>query len=668
MITEEVLAASLSDKNEMTGRPEADDDARTESSEGSNRQTHWTTDTVDSEDEFEEAMEPPSSTTGVLLSFEGAAAPPLSGVYEDAVEATDEQILAALTRSEGLGKKPSTIQEEGLMTVNEKVDTTDTGIEDAIVAIVEEIVKSTIATEVEADPGPEQEATPIEGKPDGQINDQSLRELAVDAVDVADGDAVESIAAEESAAAGEIEEISEVDADATDVDAGKTDDDTEVGAVVVSDQETAANIEEAEAQTIPVADEVVDGKAAKVSSFMLGEDAALEPEPGSDTMKSSNEQEISDATADAAEPTEKIKSDTSVELGLEAPEDATGEQAAHSVEEEQHEEPPGADESTEDDGMTIASEAEGAEEEQPDAAGFTAIPEDIISDVSGEASAKREEATQPEEDASQHSVTESADQKPTSSEIKEVVAQVTDELVELVQAQQICSQLGDQETTEQVAPEAVDEKTEDNPFKAADNTDAVEIEIEIDGDVTPVAALAPASIAKDVNNNDNGHVVVDFMPRFGLSSGMTTTTTIEPFVLSSESNEMIEAHFPPQRWTYEVYGFSIRNRVVYYHIHRSDHRTGIRQPPILKRYTDFRELQTQLLDTRAHTAIDMPRIPRPHLGTVFRGYKSKKTIEMRESAFRALLRYISQYPELHGNTVFEQFITTSRATTGAGWM
>ncbi|KAI9987110.1 hypothetical protein PInf_022968 [Phytophthora infestans] len=653
MITEEVHAASLSDKNEMAERPEADEDAHTESSEGSNRQTHWTTDTVDSEDEFEDAMEPPSSTTGVLLSFEGAA-PPLSGVYEDAVEATDEHILAALTRSEGLGKRQSTIQEEGLITVNEKVDTADTGIENAIVTIVEEI----------ADPGPEQEATPIEGNPDGQINDQSLRELAVDAVDVADGDAAESIAAEESAAAGELEEISEVDADATDVGAGKTDDETEVGAVVVSDQETAANIEEAEAQTIPVADEVVDGKAAKLSSFMLGEDAALEPEPGSDTMKSSNEQEISDATADAAEPTEKIKSDTSVELGLEAPEDATGEQAAHSVEEEeQHEEPPGADESTDDDGMTIASEAEGAEEEQPDAAGFTAIPEEIISDVSGEASAKREEATQPEEDASQHSVTESADQKPTSSEIKEVVAQVTDELVELVQAQQIY-----QETTEQVAPEAVDEKTEDNPFKAADNTDAVEIEIEIDGDVTPVAALAPASIAKDVNNNDNGHVVVDFMPRFGLSSGMTTTTTIEPFVLSSESNEMIEAHFPPQRWTYEVYGFSIRNRVVYYHIHRSDHRTGIRQPPILKRYTDFRELQTQLLDTRAHTAIDMPRIPRPHLGTVFRGYKSKKTIEMRESAFRALLRYISQYPELHGNTVFEQFITTSRATTGAGWM
>ncbi|EEY60640.1 uncharacterized protein PITG_13377 [Phytophthora infestans T30-4] len=507
MITEEVHAASLSDKNEMAERPEADEDAHTESSEGSNRQTHWTTDTVDSEDEFEDAMEPPSSTTGVLLSFEEC------------------------DRDDRGGDR-------------EKHNT----------------------TEEEADPGPEQEATPIEGNPDGQINDQSLRELAVDAVDVADGDAAESIAAEESAAAGELEEISEVDADATDVGAGKTDDETEVGAVVVSDQETAANIEEAEAQTIPVADEVVDG-----------EDAALEPEPGSDTMKSSNEQEISDATADAAEPTEKIKSDTSVELGLEAPEDATGEQAAHSVEEEQHEEPPGADESTEDDGMTIASEAE-------------------------------------------------------------------------------------------VAPEAVDEKTEDNPFKAADNTDAVEIEIEIDGDVTPVAALAPASIAKDVNNNDNGHVVVDFMPRFGLSSGMTTTTTIEPFVLSSESNEMIEAHFPPQRWTYEVYGFSIRNRVVYYHIHRSDHRTGIRQPPILKRYTDFRELQTQLLDTRAHTAIDMPRIPRPHLGTVFRGYKSKKTIEMRESAFRALLRYISQYPELHGNTVFEQFITTSRATTGAGWM
>ncbi|KAG6615745.1 Phox homologous domain [Phytophthora cinnamomi] len=189
-------------------------------------------------------------------------------------------------------------------------------------------------------------------------------------------------------------------------------------------------------------------------------------------------------------------------------------------------------------------------------------------------------------------------------------------------------------------------------------------------EVAPVLKEVPnSSRRKSSDDHEHGNpAAVSLLPRLAPSSGTTTTTSIDPFVLTADSNEMLEVHFPPQRFTYNVFGFSIENRVVFYHIHRSDRRTGIREPAILKRYTDFRELQIQLLDSCLRAAADMPRIPRPHLGTVLRGYKSKKTIEIREKAFRALLRYIAQYPALHGSATFERFITTSRATANGGWM
>ncbi|KAG2764672.1 hypothetical protein PC129_g3338 [Phytophthora cactorum] len=696
MSTEEIHATSFSVKNEMTGRPEADEDARTESSEGSNSQSHWTTDAVDSEDEFVDAVEPPSSTSGVQLTFEGAA-PPLSGVYEDAVEATDEQILAALTRSEGSGGRQLPIQEdEEEENMNEKVDATGTEVDDEIEAIVEEIVASTEAAEEDA--------------------------------------------AEENAANEEIEQVAEVNAAA--VVAENIDDQTVIEETVAGDQESSVGkvTDDAEVQKTTETDEV-DGKAIEISAVIAREDAPQEiaaAEPVNNAVGTSNEHDTSDEINDTislpdptedtvvetpAEPELKVDADAEVEHcdeyaggvnevtgvavqdndspEVEAPpEDTTAEQAATdasdndaaqgndeaAVESVDEVTPAVADEEevaeetilkatevdalieAEDDGTkeataeeTMASKTESTEEEQPDAAG-AANHEEIVAVGCDETSAKQEEATQPAaEDANQ----DVAGQQATVSEVEEVVAHVTDELVEAVQLVQ-------QTLDEKAALESVDipvnksENPADKHRETVDNADAVVVEP--DDGVAPAAASAPASAVKEVCNEDNEHVVVDFMPRFGPSSGMTTTTTIEPFVLSSDSNEMIEAHFPPQRWTYEVYGFSIRDRVVYYHIHRSDHRAGIREPPALKRYTDFRELQLQLLDTRLHASVDMPRIPRPHLGTVFRGYKSKKTIEMRESAFRALLRYISQYPELHGSAVFERFITTSRAATGAGWM
>jgi len=138
---DQMSAAQLYGKSE---RPEADEDARTESSEGSNSKEQWAPEALDSEDEFEDAVEPPPSASGMLLAFDGAM-PPLSGAYEDAVEATPEQIAAALesTSSHGSGGgRHSMILEE-----DEASETEDLRVDEQVAAAVEEIVESTAAAE-----------------------------------------------------------------------------------------------------------------------------------------------------------------------------------------------------------------------------------------------------------------------------------------------------------------------------------------------------------------------------------------------------------------------------------------------------------------------------------------------------------------------------------------
>ncbi|KAG7391991.1 hypothetical protein PHYPSEUDO_002697 [Phytophthora pseudosyringae] len=676
MSAEEVQAMQLSDKSEMTARPEADEDARTESSEGSNVQEP---EAADSEDEFEDAVEPPSSTSSVLLAF-GGAAPPLSGVYEDAVEATDEQIVAALgsTGSEGSEGRQSTIQEESEEERTEKeAATEETQVAEAEDAVAEENTDTEGIEQAGAEaPAPASatiasDAAPEEADPDNEMVDTSEEEPSDDVADEP-----ENIATETPEAVAEPEHEDE----AATADDGPTDAREDVNEtvqeIVVGTPDAEIPPGEATAATGPVV--VVDTAAAiHASEQAASNDVAQEIE------EDAVENDDKDTTL------KKAAGDESTER--EAQEAPVDEAAAVDV----------ANEVTTQETGTAEASAEEAAEEEPVAV-VTGSAEDEQADVNPEAEVPNDDAPAAQSEGSVHVDEVSI----AASEVEEIVAQVTDELIEAVQQEQDEAE-GEAEKEasleEKSAPESAKEESateeatpvpeQEGEAQVSVNNNAEHLEAaavaalteqkpaeeETDGHAAPAAATAPASAVEEVSeascrkSSDGNHGVVASLhvlavPTLGPSSGTTTTTTIEPFVLSSESNELMEVHLPPQRWTYEVFGFSIENRVVYYHIHKSDRRSGIRESPVLKRYTDFRELQIQLRDSRLHAAVDMPRIPRPHLGTVLRGYKSKKTIEAREKAFRALLRFIAQYPALHGSTVFERFITTSRASTGAGWM
>ncbi|KAG7400898.1 hypothetical protein PHYBOEH_003809 [Phytophthora boehmeriae] len=143
-----------------------------------------------------------------------------------------------------------------------------------------------------------------------------------------------------------------------------------------------------------------------------------------------------------------------------------------------------------------------------------------------------------------------------------------------------------------------------------------------------------------------------------------TTALAHPLITNSANSPEIMS---TQRWTYQIFGFTIEKRVVLYHIHKTDRRTGFREAPILKRYNDFRELELQLVGSTSPLAANLPRLPKPNVGTFIRGRKSKKTIEVREKAFQAMLKYIALYPELHGSAIFERFLEKNR-DTHARWM
>ncbi|KAL4160830.1 hypothetical protein PRNP1_001388 [Phytophthora ramorum] len=127
----------------MATRPEADEDARTESSEGSNTQP----DAADSEDEFEDAR-PPSSTSSMLMVFDGSA-PPLSGVYEDALEATEEQVAAALGSTSSDGGRQTTILEgdEEVENVIETEDAATTEVNAEVLAVVQGMLEAAVAAD-----------------------------------------------------------------------------------------------------------------------------------------------------------------------------------------------------------------------------------------------------------------------------------------------------------------------------------------------------------------------------------------------------------------------------------------------------------------------------------------------------------------------------------------
>ncbi|KAG1700746.1 hypothetical protein DVH05_011605 [Phytophthora capsici] len=639
MSADEMHPTPLSDKNGVVERSEADEDARTESSEGSNAQSQWTPDADESEDEFEDAMEPPSSTTGMLFTFDGAVAP-LSGVYEDAVEATEEQVWAVIVSD----RRQSTIQEKE---EDDQEEEKENDVEGEVVAVVDGIVERVAAVEYE---GGEKVEELADIQAETVVERVLIGEEDTVQEDVAEGDVVIGAQAVEDA---EVEETPET----LEVEFAEADIDNEVLAAVEERKEEAA--------------EIVSDPDTPRDCVVLTSDSV--------------ESIVTDPLCDTDPVTEQPIMDN------EAPKDAT----AQIIDQE------ATREATRSGAIEVMILVENTANET---VGVNSVEDDTVftQEEDGNPSIEQEPTDPLEADATllvdkndagvpcERSTVEEPltthSPEGATTEVEEVVAQVTDELVEAVLLEHDKTDHTDDEDLEEtpsldlVVKEVVtgetspgsgseahaitlQEGSQDRNVPAKDEQNTVQEEV-----------IAPASAVKEVTDSyrkssydhPNSGVLLGLLPRLEPTSGATTTTTIEPFVLSSESNEMM--HLPPQRWTYEVYGFSIEDRVVYYHIHRSDRRTGIREPPILKRYTDFRELQTQLLDTRLHAATDMPRVPKPHLGTVFRGYKSKKTIEIREKAFRALLQYISQYPALHGSSIFERFITTTRASAGAGWM
>ncbi|KAL3658475.1 hypothetical protein V7S43_016607 [Phytophthora oleae] len=680
MSAEEMHLTPLTDKN---GRPEADEDARTESSEGSNAQSQWTPEAGESEDEFEDAMEPPSSTSGMLLTFEGAA-PPLSGVYHDAVEATDEQVLAVIvsTGSEGSEGRQSTIQEE-----EEQDEEKENEMEDEVVAVVEAVVEKVAAGVCEEI---DEEKVNVSGE---DIAGIQVEETVAETLDEDVKDLEEDVDEEEGTIIGK--EKREAVKDTAVEERPETSDETEQA---VAEMEVENGVPEAPEvlASEQAVEGVLDGESASEENITAEpgiEEEAAEFVPEPDTTgdnADATEDTTPETPAVVVEPVEAEKLRNGAVQG-------TVEETAAPVSNLVETDPVG-DESVAD---TVAEQPVMDHEAQKDEdAAVEAVVVNVVESEDTEAAAEeelvdedpiaalaeQEPAEVPNEASTEEKALTTHSAEIASAEVEEVVAQVTNELVEAVLDKAEGAE--EENFEEKPAPDSVSKEvaTGEKTPKADDivlEKDSEDNNVEAEGKKNSAQAeagnasgIAPASAVKEVRDSNRKSsddqpyrgVLLGLLPRLEPSSGATTTTTIEPFVLSSEGNEMMEVHLPPQRWTYEVYGFSIEDRVVYYHIHRSDRRTGIREPPVLKRYTDFRELQIQLLDTCLHAAADMPRIPRPHLGTVFRGYKSKKTIEIRETAFRALLRYISQYPALHGSAVFERFITTTRASTGAGWM
>ncbi|KAL4130327.1 hypothetical protein PRIC2_006332 [Phytophthora ramorum] len=593
----------------------------------------------------------------------------------------------------------------------------------------DEEVSSTVVKETEGQEAAETGVAPQEEPVSGDLDEEATEETVVTE---SEHTAVDSVVAGSVAAQDEADSIVEVagpspaaettksespvgteEPTATDITgeeevvAEVTESDAVVDETAVDEQiggieESVVEVEETAVEDSPEADAAVDTDNVDMAS---GEETAeAEPaalaamDPAGKSEEAAEEEGHDPEAGDEADPADEQIEDEGDEAPVKEAVGASG--AGEVATEDGVMEKPVADEVAQEESIASTEEATVSADEAVDDAGSDANPggeEALVEDL--------KEAVQTEECTGEPSGEESS----AAADVEEVVIQVANDLVEAVQSEQDTDEVveADSEATVEEPledkPDAEDATSESTGAPEQDNEaaslnsvatkeDPVDNNAEhlaVDGDIAPkqdpaeeeaeaeAAPLSnapePAAVTKEPTGSysksgdadDQDQVVLGLLPRLGPSTGTTTTTTIEPFILSTES---VEVHLPPQRWIYEVYGFSIESRVVYYHIHKTNRRTGIRDPPILKRYTDFRELQLQLLDTCLHAAADMPRIPRPHLGTVFRGYKSKKTIEVREKAFRALLRYISQYPALHGSGAFERFIETNRATPGAGWM
>ncbi|RLN89390.1 hypothetical protein BBJ28_00006058 [Nothophytophthora sp. Chile5] len=525
-----------------------DDDARTESSEGSGRpgddaEFRYAAG-ADSEDEFVDAVAlptPPSSTHG----------------YMDAVEATARQIAVAVetTTSSGTQEWLEKHDEVHRQVAMERASLSQSEGDSSAKDEAQEV-------EEEPEPAPEPESDAVQ---EVTIEEVAVEEAVADEP-VADAVAVEEVAVEEAVAA--VEEVAVEEAVVADEPVAEAAEEVSMedasAPEAESDAVEAVAVEEAVADE-PVADAVAVEEVAVEEAVAAVEEVAVEEAVVADEPVAEAAEEVSMEDASAPEAESDAVEAVAVEEAVAAVEEVAVEEAVATVEEVAVEEAVVADEPV----------AEAAEE------------------VSMEDASYAETAR----------VVETADFTGSASQVVITLAPVAPS--------------GDDEWTA-VEGQVASDDTEDGTAASFSTYEFVE--------VPPTPALPSLTPA----------------PAIPSSASATTAPDV-------------------QRWTYQIFGFTIENRVVMYHIHKTDRRTGLREPPILKRYSDFRELETQLRDTGLAPVADMPRVPKATVTAFLRGRKSKRTIEVREKAFKAILQYITQHPVLHNGVTFQRFVETSQS-------
>ncbi|KAG7400900.1 hypothetical protein PHYBOEH_003811 [Phytophthora boehmeriae] len=137
------------------------------------------------------------------------------------------------------------------------------------------------------------------------------------------------------------------------------------------------------------------------------------------------------------------------------------------------------------------------------------------------------------------------------------------------------------------------------------------------------------------------------------TKAVAETSTVAESSPERDSNQL-QLHLHTR---YEILGVTRANGVIMYHIHTMNRETGERfSHSVPKRYSEFKLLDEQLRLLGVPASQKLPELPKPSVGTLLRGRRSKKTIELREKAFGEFLHYIAQYPELYESAVFQQFI------------
>ncbi|RLN92566.1 hypothetical protein BBJ28_00013290, partial [Nothophytophthora sp. Chile5] len=322
-----------------------------------------------------------------------------------------------------------------------------------------------------------------------------------------------------------------------------------------------------------------------------------------------------------------------------------------------------------------APEAEAEAETESDAVEEVAVEESVADDVAAVEEVVVEEAAVADEP-----VAEAAEEAPleeASAPEAEAETETESDAVEEVAVEE--SVADDVAAVEEVvveeaavADEPVAEAAEEAPLK--DTSDAETSGVVEVADFTGSASRVVITLAPvEPSAEDEWTAVEDQVAADDTEDGTAASSSAYEFVeLPPTLPSLAPAPAIPssatattapdvQRWTYQIFGFTIENRVVMYHIHKTDRRTGLREPPILKRYSDFRELETQLRDTGLAPVVDMPRVPKATVTAFLRGRKSKRTIEVREKAFKAILQYITQHPALHDGAIFQRFVETSQS-------